>query len=73
MGRKKFKRGKYKEIIVSNCLKCNSDNLAKYHYGLPNFTDELKKQIDDGKIILGGCELSIDNPSYCCNDCKYEF
>jgi transcription elongation factor Elf1 len=73
MGRKKFKRGKYKEIIITNCPKCNSTNLAKYLYGLPDFTDELKKQIADKEIVLGGCELSFDNPIYRCNDCKEEF
>lgn len=73
MGRKKFKRGRYKAIIISNCPKCNSENLARFSYGLPNFTDELKKQIADGKIVLGGCELSIDNPIYRCNDCRKEF
>ncbi|NJM53101.1 MAG: class I SAM-dependent methyltransferase [Blastocatellia bacterium] len=74
MGRKKFKRGRYKvELVVSNCPKCNSENLAKFHYGLPEFTDELKKQIAEGKIVLGGCEISFDNPLYFCNGCRNEF
>lgn len=74
MGKKKFKRGNYKiELNISNCPKCNSDNLAKFRYGLPEFTDDLKKQIDEGKIILGGCEIMLDNPLFHCNDCRHEF
>lgn len=74
MGRKKFKRGKYKvEIAITNCLKCNSENLAKISYGLPNFTEELKQKIADRKIVLGGCEISFDSPIFHCNDCRHEF
>lgn len=74
MGRKKFKKGKYKvEISITNCVKCNSINLARFRYGLPDFTEALKKQIAEGKIVFGGCEVSFDSPIYRCNDCKHEF
>jgi primosomal protein N' len=55
------------------CPKCKSNSIAEIFYGLPNFTEELNKKIEDKKIVLGGCEISWDNPIYHCNDCKNEF
>ncbi|MBX7170925.1 MAG: hypothetical protein K1X72_08210 [Pyrinomonadaceae bacterium] len=55
------------------CPKCNSTRIAQFRYGLPEFTPELKKQIDEGKIVLGGCEIWADNPTHFCNDCRKEF
>lgn len=55
------------------CPKCKSTNLAEFRYGLPDFTDELKRLIAEGKIVLGGCEIFFDNPIYRCNKCHKEF
>lgn len=55
------------------CPKCKSNSIARFFYGLPDFTEELKKRIDNKEIVLGGCEISWDNPIYFCNDCENEF
>ena len=55
------------------CPKCKSTEIAEIRYGLPNFTDELKRLIDEGKVRLGGCEIWEDNPTHFCNDCRNEF
>ena len=55
------------------CPKCGSKNIAKYMYGLPVFSDELLKEIDNGKIKLGGCVIMEDAPKYHCNDCEEDF
>ncbi|HRH43771.1 MAG TPA: hypothetical protein PKY82_19220 [Pyrinomonadaceae bacterium] len=55
------------------CPKCQSTNIAEIRYGLPNFSDELNRLIEAGKVRLGGCEISFDNPAYFCNECQKEF
>ncbi len=59
-----------KKII---CPFCNSDNVAEYLYGLPVFSEELNKEIKEGKIILGGCEIDDQFPLYKCNNCGKEW
>lgn len=58
---------------MPKCPKCGSKNIGRYMYGLPVFSDELLKEIDSGKIILGGCIIMEGAPKYHCNDCNEDF
>ena len=42
-------------------------------YGVPVFSDELLKEVDSGKIILGGCCIMDDAPKYHCNASNEDF
>lgn len=55
------------------CVKCGSNNTAEYLYGLPLMNEELEKDIADGKIKLGGCEVSDFDPKHHCNECDTDF
>lgn len=56
-----------------NCPNCEKE-LSEILYGLVNLDDdELKKEIEDKKIILGGCVVSSDSPRYYCRFCKHYF
>ena len=55
------------------CVKCGSTNVATYLRGMPVFSDELQKEIERGKIILGECKISEYQPKYRCNKCKKDF
>ncbi len=55
------------------CVKCGSKNVAEYLWGLPKYDEQLEKEITDGKIVLGGCEVLPYSPKYKCNDCKKDF
>ena len=55
------------------CVKCGSTNVARYLRGMPDYSDELKKEIEKGKVILGGCQISEYQPQYRCNKCKKDF
>jgi len=55
------------------CPFCKSKKIAKYIYGLPDYSEKLQMKIDKGKIILGECCLSGDDPDYACIDCKTNF
>jgi hypothetical protein len=55
-----------------NCPKCNSHKIASIFFGMPNFSEELMKDKEDGKVVFGCCVLDDSfNPDFHCNDCKY--
>ena len=55
------------------CPECGSNNIAEILWGLPAFTDELKKSLDEGKVVLDGCCISDDDPRCQCNECMSTF
>lgn len=57
----------------NTCPSCDSIDVAKYLYGYVALDDELEQQLEEGKIILGGCSISDDAPEYCCNVCGNEW
>ncbi len=34
---------------------------------------ELQKEIDEGKVVLGGCMIDENMPHHHCNDCGTDF
>ncbi len=40
-------------------------------YGLPADMDELKKDLNEGKMALGGCCIFPESPKWVCNKCGY--
>lgn len=46
------------------CPYCGSRNIAHLIYGMPAFTEELQRKLDEGKVALGGACLSMTVP-YC--------
>ena len=55
------------------CPSCNSKNVARFLYGIQEFSGKLIKEKEEGKIILAGCHISDDSPKYHCNDCGKEW
>lgn len=55
------------------CPICGSKKIATYLRGMPLFSKKLQKDIDEGRIILGGCIVSGDDAFCICTDCKTEF
>jgi predicted RNA-binding Zn-ribbon protein involved in translation (DUF1610 family) len=51
------------------CPKCGSKRIARIQWGMPNFSDELKRELDQGTVVLGGCIVSDRDPSWTCPDC----
>ncbi len=54
------------------CPDCGSKRIARYLYGMPMFSDQLQADLDSGKIVLGGCELTGDDPVWKCLECDTE-
>lgn len=55
------------------CPACGSKRIARILYGLPAFSDELQRDLEEGKITLGGCCIRDDDPVWQCADCDMEF
>ena len=51
------------------CPACGNSTVASIMYGLPVFTDELKRAVAEGKIVLGGCVISGRDPRWKCTSC----
>ena len=55
------------------CTNCGSRRIANLESGYPPFSEELLKQIDQGKVRLRGCVVSENDPVWICVDCEQEF
>lgn len=55
------------------CPHCGKSKISKLIFGMPAMSDELQKDIDDGKAKLAGCMLGEERSRYYCRWCKKEF
>ncbi len=55
------------------CPQCGSSNVAEILWGMPVLTEELERELNEGRIVLGGCCVDVDDPDWHCNDCECEF
>ncbi len=55
------------------CPFCGSESIAEILYGMPAFSEELDRELEQKKIILGGCIISEDSPEFHCNKCHREW
>jgi len=53
------------------CPKCKSKKVIPIAYGLPTY--ETFKLSEEGKIKLGGCCVTNNDPEYFCKDCGNKF
>lgn len=56
-----------------SCPNCDSKNTCRILYGMVDYAPELERQLADGKISLGGCILTDNDPNRHCNDCEVDF
>lgn len=55
------------------CPFCGSEKSARILYGYPVFSEQLKRDLELGKVILGGCVISGNDPEWRCLDCSSEW
>jgi len=55
------------------CPVCSSKKIASILYGMPALDEELNKEVAEKKVILAGCIISDDDPSWSCTDCEALF
>jgi len=55
------------------CPECGSTKIARILYGYPAFSDELRRELKAGRVVLGGCCITGDDPHWQCVDCETVF
>ena len=53
----------------AKCPACGSSHMADILYGLPALSEKLQADLDDGRIVLGGCCVTDHDPSWQCAVC----
>lgn len=51
------------------CPKCGRKPVARILYGMPEFSEQLNADMAAGKIVLGGCVVTDDDPDWQCTQC----
>ncbi len=45
------------------CPRCGSRHVAQILHGMPAFTEELQRELAEGKVVLDGCDIDIFHPT----------
>ena len=53
------------------CPQCNSSDIIPISYGYPGF--EMMEKSTKGKIVLGGCCITDNQPNKHCTECEFEW
>jgi hypothetical protein len=51
------------------CPECGSEKIARILYGLPSFSENLRMKLEKNEVVLGGCCITGNDPSWKCIDC----
>lgn len=59
------------EVVMENikCDFCGSEHCARILYGRIRETEQLRKELESGRFVLGGCMLYKGMPHWRCLDC----
>ena len=58
----------------SHCPACKSTKVARILMGYVRHPSEaLQKDLDEGRVIRGGCCVTGDDPDYFCHHCRYRW
>ena len=55
------------------CPSCSSKDVAKILYGMPALTERLHRNMEEKRIVLGGCCVVDGQPEWYGNECEYEW
>ena len=55
------------------CPKCRKNTVADICWGYPLFDEQMEKELDEGKIVLGGCCVTPEDPKWHCTSCGHEW
>lgn len=59
--------------IQETCPRCGSSRQSLIVYGLVLLTDEVRAQLHDGSLALGGCAITANDPEWACRDCGHRW
>jgi hypothetical protein len=53
------------------CPECRSANVARIQFGMPAWSRKVERDLASGRIALGGCAVTGDDPDRRCNECGH--
>ena len=56
-----------------NCPQCGTARVARILYGLPILDDDLRLELSEKKVILGGCVIGQGSPTHQCVECGHSW
>lgn len=59
--------------VPSECPACHGRRVASILYGLPEFSPELERELDAGRVVLGGCCPFGNDPEWKCAACGHRW
>ena len=59
--------------IPVDCPACHSPRVARVLYGLPHFTAELERELDEQRVVLGGCVVFDGSLQWHCVACGHRW
>ena len=59
--------------VQVDCPACHSPRVARILYGLPHFTPELERDLDEQRVVLGGCVVFDDSLQWHCVACGHRW
>ena len=54
------------------CPACKESTVATILWGMPAYSPDLENELEAGHIVLGGCCVSDDDPTWQCTSCNME-
>jgi len=54
------------------CPTCGGKPVARIQRGMPNYSQKLMDDLAAGKVVLGGCVVTDDDPQWKCTQCGQE-
>lgn len=60
-----------KRKALAKCPSCGSSKVLPIVYGLPSL--DLMRDVERGRVALGGCCISDNDPEWRCADCGHEW
>ena len=59
------------EQSTPKCLSCGGAKVVPILHGMPS--PEAQTWVDQGRIVLGGCCVTPEEPNWHCKDCRADF
>ncbi len=53
----------------TKCPTCGFKPMGDILYGMPAWSEEFQKEVDSGRLIVGGCCVTDDDPKWECKSC----
>jgi len=56
----------------NKCPECGSKKVATILWGLPLMNQKVERDLKEGKIVLGGCIITENDPVWQCIECDVQ-